>query len=146
MAGKDAPRDIYGRQYVDHFRIVIENDIGPDWDSLIVRIKEAFVRYPLEVGWRISTHGNSCRPSSASQGNLLEAINVTLNLLQFHYLDRDLQRTGNSIVLVSAGNGVFEVDKGLAGITYQVRESLAVLCADICLKVGLYFHLTANDG
>jgi hypothetical protein len=140
MAEKDAPRDIYGRQYVDHFRIVIENDTGPDWDSLIIRIKEAFVRYPLEVGWRFSSHGYSCRPSAASQGNLLEAINVTLNLLQFHYLDRDLQRTGNSIVLVSAGNGVFEVDKGLAGITYQVRESFDSIRPDISLKVDFYFQ------
>jgi hypothetical protein len=49
----------------------------------------------------------------------LEAINVTLNVMQFHYLDRDLHRTGNSIVVISPGCGVFEVDKGLAGITYQ---------------------------
>ena len=34
-------------------------------------------------------------------------------------MDRDLQRTGNSIVLVSAGNGVFAVDKQLANITKQ---------------------------
>jgi hypothetical protein len=44
---------------------------------------------------------------------------VTLNLMQFHYLDRDLHRTGNSIVVVSPGCGVFEVDKELSSITYQ---------------------------
>jgi len=116
----EGQQDVYGRRYEDHYRIVIENDTGPDWDSLVLRIKEAFVKYPSEVGWTLSKEGISQRSSAASQGNILEAINVTLNMLQYHYLDRDLQRTGNSILVVSAGNGVFEVDKGLAGITYQV--------------------------
>ena len=94
---------------------MIENETCIDWDSLIVRIKEEFTKYPSEVGWNLSDR----KPSCASQGNLLEAINVVLNLMQYHYLDRDLHRTGQSIVIVSPGCGVFEVDKGLAGITYQ---------------------------
>jgi DEP domain-containing protein 5 len=101
--------------FQDHYKAIIENETVPDWESLVVRIKEEFIRYPREVGWTLDDR----RPSSASQGNVLEAINVTLNLMQFHYLDRDLHRTGNSIVVVSPGCGVFEVDKGLAGITYQ---------------------------
>jgi Vacuolar membrane-associated protein Iml1 len=112
-------RDVYGRRYEDHCRVVIENETKTDWNSMVVRIRKAFSKYPVEVGWNLSTGENTRRPSMASQGNVLEAINVTLNLLQNHYLDRDLHRTGNSIVVVSAGNGVFEVDKGLANITYQ---------------------------
>ena len=55
--------------------------------------------------------------------HFLEAINVTLNVLDKHYMDRDLTRTGNSIVMISAGAGVFEVggrrDRGaLARIGY----------------------------
>jgi hypothetical protein len=108
-------QDVYGRSFEDHYKPVIESETCVDWESLIVRIKEEFIKYPLEVGWNLADR----RPSSASQGNLLEAINVTLNLMQYHYLDRDLHRTGQSIVIVSPGCGVFEVDKGLAGITYQ---------------------------
>jgi hypothetical protein len=117
-------QDVYGRFYEDHLRIVLENETCTDWHSLIVRIKEAFVRYPSEVNWTISNESYTRKPSAASHGNVLEAINVTLNLLQFHYLDRDLQRSGNSIVIVTAGNGVFEVDRNLAGITYQVKSTL----------------------
>jgi len=119
---EDSPldeKDVYGRRYEDHCRVVIESETNADWNSLVVRIKKAFLNYPREVGWKLPTSESMRRPSKASQGNVLEAINVTLNLLQFHYLDRDLHRTGNSIVVVSAGNGVFEVDKGLASITYQ---------------------------
>ena len=99
----------------DHYKPIIENEACVDWDSLIVRIKEEFIKYPIEVGWNL----NDRRPSCANQGNVLEAVNVTLNVMQFHFMDRDLHRTGNSIVVISPGNGVFEVDKGLAGITYQ---------------------------
>ncbi len=82
---------------------------------MVARIKEEFLKYPLEVGWNLSDR----RPSTAPQGNVLEAVNVTLHIMQFHYLDRDLHSTGNSIVVSSPGCGVFEVDKGLAGITDQ---------------------------
>lgn len=99
--------------------VVLENETRPNWHSLIVRLKEAFVSYPLEVGWTVDDARN---PSNASRGNVLEAVNVTLNMLQYHFLDRDLYRTGNSLVVVSAGNGVFEVDKGLARTTYQVKQ------------------------
>ena len=110
--------DVYGRIFEDHYKTVVENETNADWDTLICRIKAEFVRFPKEVGWNLQ--GKEIRqPSNAEQGNVLEAINVCLNLLQFHYLDRDLHRTGNSIVLVSSSNGVFEVDKGLAGITLQ---------------------------
>jgi hypothetical protein len=85
---------------------------------LIVRIKREFVRYPFEVGWNLSDETGR-RPSTAAQGNLLEAVNITLNLMQFHFMDRDLHRVGNSLVIISAGCGLFEVDRNLAGITYQ---------------------------
>ena len=112
-------RDLYGRKYEDHCRVVIENETRTDWDTIVVRLKEAFLSYPHEVGWNLSSGVGARRPSTAGQGNLLETVNVTLNLLQYHFLDRDLHRTGNSIVVVSAGNGVFEVDKKLAFITQQ---------------------------
>lgn len=74
--------------------------------------------YPTEVRWNVSSHWNRL-PATAAQGNMLEAINTTLNLLRLHYMDRDLERSGNSLVIVSAGSGVFEIDKGLAVYTKQ---------------------------
>jgi len=85
---------------------------------LVFQIKKQFVSYPSRTGWNFSPESGRL-PSTAGQGNVLEAINVTLNLLSLHFMDRDLHRTGNSIVLVSAGCGVFEVDKGLADLTKQ---------------------------
>jgi hypothetical protein len=115
----NAQKDVFGRHYEDHCRIVIENETRANWDTLILKMRQAFWDYPSQVGWNLSTGEAGRWPSTAGQGNLLEAINVTLNLLQYHYLDRDLHRTGNSIVVVSAGNGVFEVSKELSQITHQ---------------------------
>ena len=103
----------------DHFKVVVEEaGQGADWHSLVSKIKKAFVSYPSEVGWDLS-HDLYRIPSTAAQGNILEAINTALNMLQLHYIDRDLRRSGNSVVVVSAGSGVFEVEKRLAGITKQ---------------------------
>lgn len=65
-------QDVYGREFEDHYKPVIENESCLEWESLVVKIKEEFIRYPLEVGWNLHDR----RPSSASQGNILEAINV----------------------------------------------------------------------
>lgn len=164
--------DVYGKEFEDHYKSVTENESCVEWESLIVKIKVEFIKYPLEVGWNLSDR----RPSSASQGNLLEAINVcvdkcatdrccpigtnvfadvvwfnsnlmyavprtfwinhsTLNVMQYHYLDRDLHRTGQSIVIVSPGSGVFEVDKGLSSITYQRMLDNGIGCD--MLSLGL---------
>jgi hypothetical protein len=110
--------DAEGRLFEDHYKIVVENETRADWQSLIHRLKKEFVSYPKEVKWDL-TPGEERIPSTASQGNILEAINITLNLLHLHYIDRDLHRTGNSIVIITPGNGVFEIEKNLAGITKQ---------------------------
>lgn len=50
------------------------------------------------------------RPSAAIHGNVLEAINLATVQFSRGYIDRDLVRTGVSIVLVTPGTGHFEVD------------------------------------
>lgn len=57
--------------------------------------------------------------SSASEGNLLEAINLAINPYDKHYIDRDLTKTGLTIVIVTGGTGLFEVDQKLCRLTTQ---------------------------
>ena len=58
---------------------------------------------------------NSC----AAQGNFLEVLNMSLNVFEKHYLDRSLDRTGQLSIVITAGVGVFEVDRELTNITKQ---------------------------
>uniref|UniRef100_K3X4M6 DEP domain-containing protein n=1 Tax=Globisporangium ultimum (strain ATCC 200006 / CBS 805.95 / DAOM BR144) TaxID=431595 RepID=K3X4M6_GLOUD len=83
------------------------------WDDDGNTEENADERY---VQWTTLPHGI---PSRAMDGNILEAINVTLNILDKHYMDRDLNRTGQSIVMITAGCSIFNVDKRLAQITKQ---------------------------
>jgi hypothetical protein len=62
---------------------------------------------------------NFAVPSDSVHGNPLEAINMALNILSKHYEDRDLVRTNNSIVMITAGTGIFKVKPGLNQITKQ---------------------------
>ncbi|KAF8246200.1 hypothetical protein K440DRAFT_602761 [Wilcoxina mikolae CBS 423.85] len=50
------------------------------------------------------------RPSSAIHGNILEAINLATIQFSRSHVDVNLTRTGVSIVLVTPGTGLFEVD------------------------------------
>lgn len=128
------------RGHEDHYKMVIENETRTDWASLVYKIKKAFVRYPIEVGWHLNAKAGRV-PSTASQGNLLEAINITLNLLSLHYADRDLHRTGNSIVVISAGSGVFEV-RSIAGASYFTLNSSTALTHAYFFLASIVFIFT----
>ena len=122
---------------------MIENIIDVDKISQIKRLRHEFWTFAKSLGWKIPVEGETILnnavtggdgdstkasklnhityavPSDAVHGNFLEAINTTLNILDKHYMDRDLQRTGNSIVMISAGSGVYRVKPNLSQITKQ---------------------------
>ena len=55
--------------------------------------------------------------SSASEGNFLEANNLALNVFDKHFTDRDLNRTGLSVLVVSPCSGLFEIDPDVFHLT-----------------------------
>src|SRR5205814_8975089 len=56
-------------------------------------------------------------PTAASNGNILEAISLVTSQFAKDYIDRDLVRTGISIVIITAGTGVYEVDYSTLKLT-----------------------------
>ena len=129
-----------GVLYQDFFKVVLENSSEVDKVAHLRVLKKEFWAFPKNVGWNIeknrpdtaatgtytppSSDANEqirpiAVPSDALNGNVLEAINTTLNLLDKHYIDRDLLRTGNSIVMISAGVGMFKVKPTIALISKQ---------------------------
>lgn len=71
----------------DHYKTVIENETKADWDAMVVRLKEEFLKYPLEVGWNLSSGDLGRRPSNASQGNVLEVCcaKIVIKLRQSYF-------------------------------------------------------------
>jgi DEP domain-containing protein 5 len=110
--------------YEDHYKVVIENSSEADKSYFLKTLKREFWEYAKGLNWNINGSSNDEQsilslPSDSYDGNFLEAINTTLNILDKHYMDRDLLRTGNSIVMISAGVGVFKVKPNISQITKQ---------------------------
>eukprot|EP01119_Soliformovum_irregulare_P009438 TRINITY_DN2275_c0_g1_i3.p1 TRINITY_DN2275_c0_g1~~TRINITY_DN2275_c0_g1_i3.p1 ORF type:complete len:1283 (+),score=361.19 TRINITY_DN2275_c0_g1_i3:3701-7549(+) len=128
-----------GRPYKDFFRVVLD-EIRNEWESTIVLLKKHFQQWPNLIEWTppnlpLRNPGERLKGTNslAKQGNFLEAINLALSIFERHYIDRDLQRTGQLIVMLSPGSGVFEVDSELTRMTKGKMIELGIGCDLICL-------------
>jgi hypothetical protein len=116
-------QDHRGRFYEDYYRVAIQNERYEDWSNVLIHLKRLFNMYEEEVIQYHHQQGDVRIPkahnSSASQGNVLEVLNISLNVFEKHNVDRSFDRTGQLSVVISPGVGVFEVDFDLTNITKQ---------------------------
>ncbi|KAI1811380.1 hypothetical protein GGS20DRAFT_563298 [Poronia punctata] len=117
------------RPYKDFYRVVVSEISSGEWTKILDELKKEFnvFRRDINIHHRQamasamagpgipSNKGASiskirAEPSSAMYGNFLEAVNLASSIYASDYVDRDLLRTGISIVLISPGPGVFEVE------------------------------------
>lgn len=112
-------QDHEGRFYEDFYRVVAQNERRDEWTSLLVTIKKLFIQYPVLVRLKGADGFPSGNNSTAAQGNYLEAINLSFNVFDKHYINRNFDRTGQMSVVITPGVGVFEVDRLLMILTKQ---------------------------
>lgn len=117
------------RPYKDFYRVVVSEMASGEWTKILYQLKREFNFFRRDISSyhlkamssvpSLSEDPNSKSTSSsrmkaessrAMYGNVLEAINMASSLFAHDYIDRDLMRTGISIVLISPGPGVFEVE------------------------------------
>ncbi|KAI1133708.1 vacuolar membrane-associated protein iml-1 [Nemania abortiva] len=117
------------RPYKDFYRVVVSEISNGEWTKILDHLKKEFnvfrrdinihhreaMSNAMEIPEDSSAKGASiskikAEPSAAMYGNFLEAINLASSIYASDYVDRDLLRTGISIVLISPGPGVFEVE------------------------------------
>uniref|UniRef100_I3N8R2 DEP domain containing 5, GATOR1 subcomplex subunit n=1 Tax=Ictidomys tridecemlineatus TaxID=43179 RepID=I3N8R2_ICTTR len=113
-------QDHKGRFYEDFYKVVVQNERREEWTSLLVTIKKLFIQYPVLV--RLEQAGTGFPQgdnSTSAQGNYLEAINLSFNVFDKHYINRNFDRTGQMSVVITPGVGVFEVDRLLMILTKQ---------------------------
>ncbi|KAK2714585.1 GATOR complex protein Iml1-like isoform X3 [Artemia franciscana] len=116
--------DFRGRFYEDYYRVLVHNERSDDWHKMLTQLRIAFNSYPEEVlEASHKKYGQQNVPkaynSSASHGNFLEVLNMSLNVFEKHYMDRSLDRTGQLSVVLTPGVGIFEVSRELTSITKQ---------------------------
>ncbi|CAG8954787.1 hypothetical protein HYFRA_00004712 [Hymenoscyphus fraxineus] len=139
--------------YKDFYRVVVSDMASGSWTTILYQLKREF-RFFLRD---ISTHRinliNSlpplpgakedtnkvlgtrieARPSLAMYGNVLEAINLASSQFAHDYIDRDLVRTGISIVVVTPSPGLFEVDYETLRMTTETLIGNGIGIDLVCL-------------
>ncbi|XP_051887990.1 GATOR complex protein DEPDC5 isoform X3 [Pristis pectinata] len=112
-------QDHEGRFYEDFYKVVAQNERREEWTSLLTMIKKLFIQYPVLVRLQEADGFPRGQNSTAAQGNYLEAINLSFNVFDKHYINRNFDRTGQMSVVITPGVGVFEVDRLLMILTKQ---------------------------
>lgn len=117
----------------DFYRVVASDMGSGEWTAILEQLKREFKVYQRDTLIQKGTRGQFAplgsdlsnavlnvpggviagHSSEAAYGNVLEAINLASSQFSSDYIDRDLIRTGVSIILISAGTGLHEVDGNL---------------------------------
>ncbi|PSR78538.1 hypothetical protein BD289DRAFT_338590, partial [Coniella lustricola] len=117
------------RPYKDFYRVVVSDMASGEWTTILYQLRKEFNYFRRDISIHHlkamdsipslseepgSKSGHTTRikaeSSRAIYGNVLEAINLASSLFAHDYIDRDLMRTGISVVVITPGSGVFEVD------------------------------------
>lgn len=138
----------------DFYRVVASDMASGEWADILNQLKKEFkvfvrdisIRKPdagdhLPLGADISSalantpsHVIAGHPSAATHGCILEAINLASSQFSSDYIDRDLVRTGVSIVVLTPSAGLFEVDYNLLVATTENLIDNGVGIDLVCLS------------
>ena len=153
----------------DFYRVVVSDMSSGEWATILAQLKQEFLvflrdisiqkpgdRLPLDAGLAVAStdlpsHIIAGHPSAATRGNVLEAINLASSQFSGDYIDRDLDRTGVSIVVISPSAGLFEVDYDLLVATTENLIDNGVGIDLVCLSkmplhsVPLFKYCTPQD-
>ena len=157
-------------EFQDFYRVVVNDMPSGQWTAILDELKREFRIFLRDVSIpppRFPQSPTSAEealkftddfpatiagyPTSASRGNILEAMNVATSYLTYEHIGRDLLRTGTSIVLITPGTGVFEVPFDALALTSEVLTSRAIAIDLICLSpmplhsVPLFKYRVPND-
>ena len=141
------------RPYRDFYRVLTSNMESGHHKAVLLQLKIDFKTFLRDISIRPGTNSDAFslfrdgyfthgdvpvdviqgHPAPASRGNILEAINTASSQFSEDHIDRDLLRTGLSIVIVTPGTGVFEVDAGLLNLTTDILVQNGVGIDLVCL-------------
>jgi DEP domain-containing protein 5 len=135
----------------DFYRVVVTDMASAKWMTILDELKKDFRVFLRDVSLehqlktlnsqkdtpdqpaesQVKIRG---RLSTAMKGNILEAINIGSTQLANDYIDRDLIRTGISMVVVTAGSGVFDVNRDLLNLTSENLTNNGIGIDVVCLS------------
>ncbi|KAL8847154.1 MAG: hypothetical protein Q9221_007784 [Calogaya cf. arnoldii] len=120
----------------DFYRVVVSDMPSAEWSEILIQLKREFRVFLKDVSIHTCTPDHTATseepsntsagmpfnvisgsPSPALRGNILEAVNLASSQFSCDYIDRDLVRTGVSVIVITPGTGIFEVDYSLLATT-----------------------------
>jgi hypothetical protein len=123
-----------GEHFKDFYKVIVDWETRTDWNTIIKKLKKEYDAYLHSLYDFVGTRLAGVRLGYSSEGNLLEAVNLALNPFDKHYVDRDLLRTGLSIVVVSPGSCAFHVSKDLLRMTNERMIDNGIAVDIVCLS------------
>ncbi|TQV96513.1 Dishevelled, Egl-10, and Pleckstrin domain-containing protein [Cordyceps javanica] len=148
------------RPYKDFYRVVVSDMSSGEWTKILYQLKREFNFFrrdislhhqsvPLGRETKTSLTENEealtaltrikADPSLAIHGNVLEAIHLASSQYAHDYIDRDLNRTGISIAVITPGPGIFEVEYETLRRTTEALVGNGIGIDLICLP-GMPLH------
>ncbi|KAE8450451.1 hypothetical protein EG329_006526 [Mollisiaceae sp. DMI_Dod_QoI] len=139
------------RPYKDFYRVVVSEMASGSWTTILYQLKREFKFFRKDISMhRINTvtavvpnpDSNmrgvlgtriEAEPSLAMHGNVLEAINLASSQFANDYIDRDLMRTGISVVVITPCPGIFEVDYETLRLTTESLINNGIGIDLVCL-------------
>ena len=140
------------KPYKDFYRVVVSEMSSGSWTTILHELKHEFKSFRRDISmYRIETVSGStsekadgdsrgvlgtrieAQPSLAMYGNVLEAINLASTQFAHDYIDRDLMRTGISIVVITPCPGIFEVDYETLRLTTETLIGSGIGIDLVCL-------------
>ncbi|KAF8972648.1 hypothetical protein BDZ97DRAFT_1901173 [Flammula alnicola] len=124
-------RNERGNWYKDFFKVITDLEVIYEWKPTLVSLKNSFWDFQRDIllthHYHRATQDSGIgaptqvrlvgKLSYAQDGPILEALNLGLNPTETHYIDRSLNLTGATTILISPGTGYFRVSKQLLRLT-----------------------------
>lgn len=86
--------------YDDQYSVVVDWEMHEDWQPVLCRVRKEAMDM-LQISPELIVESR--------RGNVLEALHLALMIFDKHYMDRDLSKTGMSIMCVLPSGGLLEV-------------------------------------
>ena len=142
--------------YKDFYRVVVSEVESGEWATILYQLKREFLVFRRDVSTQTiklrksNKQGATTKlvqeaaeawipritggPSAAVHGNILEAIHLASSQFSSDYIDRDLVRTGISIVILTPSTAVFEVDSKVLERTTEILINNGIGIDLVCLS------------